>query len=109
MLNFLLSTKNIQFRQNLVSKGVVSNYGKGGGATKWERGHVSNRSIAITPMKRGGGQTSFSHAEGVGGTTSFGIVYTWKLEVLAILKGGGGRKKFPLFKRRGGAKHFTLS
>ena len=30
---------------------------------------------------------------------SFGVVFTLYLEVLAILKGEGGSKKFPLFKR----------
>ena len=53
-----------------------------------------------------GGRKSFIHAEGGGGTKSFGVVFTRKLEVLAILY--GGREKFPLFKR-GGAKSFTLS
>ena len=47
---------------------------------------------------RGGGG-SFSHAEGGGDTTSFGVVFVRYLEVLAILK--GGRKKFPPLKRRG--------
>ena len=45
-------------------------------------------------MKRGEGGTSFSHAEGGGGTKSFGVVFTRKLEVLAILKGGGAQKDF---------------
>ena len=47
-----------------------------------------------------GGRQSFSHAKGGGGTTCFGEVFTQKLEVLVILK--GGRKTFPLFKE--GAK-----
>ena len=42
-----------------------------------------------------------------GGTMGFKVVFTWYLEVLNILKGGGVGKKFPLFKR-GGAKSFTL-
>ena len=33
-----------------------------------------------------------------GGTKHFWGSFTWKLEVLAILKGGGAQK-FPLFKR----------
>ena len=66
-------------------KGVVTNYGEEGrgGTTKREVGHVKFYS-----HEKGGGK-SFSHAEGVGGdTTSFGVVFTQKLEVLAILKGG---------------------
>ena len=59
-------------------KGLVTNYGEGGGglqnrrgggatnggggATKWEGGHVK-----FYPYERGGGET-FSHAEGGGGT-----------------------------------------
>ena len=49
----------------------------------------------------------FNHAEGGGGTKSFEVVLTRELEVLAIVM-GGGRKKFPPFKR-GGTKSFTLS
>ena len=37
--------------------------------------------------------------KGGGGTTSFEVVLTWELEVLAIVM-GGGRKKFPPFKVR---------
>ena len=40
------------------------------------------------PYKKRGGGRSFSHAEGGGGTNSFGVVIMRKLEVLAILKGG---------------------
>ena len=41
-----------------------------GGATKRKGGTGS-----FTPTKRGGGK-SFSHAEGGGGTTIFGVVFT---------------------------------
>ena len=54
-----------------------------------------------------GGGGGGSHAKGVGGTTSFGVVLTREIQVLAILKGGGG-KKFPPLKREG-AESFTLS
>ena len=40
-----------------------------GGLQNRRGGHVK-----FTPMKRGGGK-SFSHAEGGGGTTSFGVVF----------------------------------
>ena len=49
---------------------------------------------SYTPTKRGGGRKRF--------WGSFYVV------ALAILK-GGGLKKFPLFKRGGGAKGLTLS
>ena len=39
-------------------------------------------------------------------TTSFEVVLTWKLEVLAILK--GGTKCFHLLKRKGGRAHKTF-
>ena len=50
-------------------------------------------------MKRGGGEVLAMPKEWWG-TTSFGVIFTQCLEVLAILK--GGRKKFPLFKGGGG-------
>ena len=40
-----------------------------------------------------------------GGHNKFGVVFTWYIEVLAILK--GGCKTFPLFER-GDMKCFTL-
>ena len=40
--------------------------------------------------KGGGGGESLSHAEAGEGTKSFEVVFTRKLEVLAILMGGGG-------------------
>ena len=63
----------------------------------------------------GGGGGYKTGVEGGGGTTSFEVVLTWELEVLAIVM-GGGRKKCPPFKRgaykkvltcyEGGAKSF---
>ena len=41
-----------------ISKGLVTNYGERGGATKGKGGHVK-----FYPYKKGGGK-SFSHAEG---------------------------------------------
>ena len=49
-------------------------------------------------MKRGGGRTSFSHAEGGGSTKSFGVVFTF----ISFSHIEGGHKEFPLFKRLGG-------
>ena len=90
--------------------------GGGGGATKPEGGGGGTGSF--TPMKRwwwGGGGGVFSHAEGEV-TNSFGLVLTWELDVLAILKGdaksyyplkGGGHDKFyPVLRVGGCAKCF---
>ena len=59
--------------------------------------------LSFTPTKEGGAEKRFSRAEGGGGggwgTTSFEVVLTWELEVLAIVM-GGGRKMFPPFKVR---------
>ena len=76
--------------------------GRGGGGGYKTRGGGGR----FDPTEGVGGG-SFSHAEGGGGTNSSGVVLTWYLEVLAILK-GAGNKKFPLFKR-GVMKCFTLS
>ena len=51
------------------SKGLVTNYGEGGGYKTGGGGHVK-----FEPYEKGGGK-SFSHAEG-GGTKSFGIGFT---------------------------------
>ena len=46
-------------------KGLVTNYGEGGGykTRRWGGGGI----LSFTPMKRGGGGKSFNHAEGGGG------------------------------------------
>ena len=51
-------------------KGLVTNYGEGGGYKTGGGGTLS-----FTPSKRGGGK-SFIHAEG-GGTKSFGVFFAW--------------------------------
>ena len=56
--------------------------------------------MCFTPTKRGDGKC-FSHAEG-GGTTSFKVVLTRELKVLAIVT--GGTKSFTVL--RGGRKMF---
>ena len=68
-------------------------------------------------QKKGGRRKSFSHAVGGGGTQSFEVVFTWELEVLAILnwgggalkafsplKGGGSKKFYPVLSGRGGGR-----
>ena len=45
--------------------------------------------LIYTPTKKGGSGKSFRHAEGGGATTSFGVVLTRELEVLAILERRG--------------------
>ena len=54
----------------------------------------------------GGGRGDLAMLKGGGGYKRFGVVLTHVLAVLAILE--GGRKKFPSFKRRD-AKGFILS
>ena len=73
----------------------------GSGATKREGGMRS-----FTSTKRGGGAKQVLAMLNAGGSTSFGVVFTWELEVLARVK--WGHEKCPLFKK-GAKKSFTLS
>ena len=61
MTAHLLESYDIsQYRRSQYYKGVVTNYGERGGATKREGGgHVK-----FYPYEKGGGGKSFSHAEG---------------------------------------------
>ena len=59
----------------------------------------------VLPLQKGGAEKVLAMLKG--GTKHFEVVLQRELEVLAIVM-GGGRKKFPSFKR-GGAKCFTLS
>ena len=69
--------------------------GKGGGVQNGRGGG----SCEVLPLEKGGGGgKGFSYDERGGGTTSFGVVFTWELEVLAIVMGEGD-KMFLLFKR----------
>ena len=52
------------------------------------------------PYKRKGEQVFFLAVLKGGGTKSCEVVLTWELEILAIVIGGGGLKKFPPFKVR---------
>ena len=55
------------------------------------------------PYKRGGAEKVLAMLKG--GTQSFEVVFTQELEVLAIVMGEGGHKRFPLL-RGGGAQQF---
>ena len=77
--------------------GLVTNNGKGGGLQTAGGGRISE---VLSLQKKGGADFFFSRAEGGGGTKSCEVVLTWELEILAIVIGGGGRKKFPPFKVR---------
>ena len=62
---------------------------------------------------RGGGEVEkvLAMLKGVGwggGTKHFEVISTWELEVLAILKGGGGTYCHPLKWGGGGATRFTV-
>ena len=64
-----------------ITKGVVTNYREGGGATKREGGGGASEVLPLQ-VKEGG---SCSHTEG--GAEKFWVSFPRKLEVLAILKG----------------------
>ena len=63
--------------------GLVINYGKEGYKTTGGGGQVK-----FYPYKRGGAEKRYSRAGGGWGTTSFEVVLTWELEVLAIVMAG---------------------
>ena len=72
----------------LVLWGLVTNYGEGGGgATKWEGG-----AREVLPLQNRGERTKVLAILKWGDTTSFEVVLTWELEVLAIVMGGGVQK-----------------
>ena len=54
-----------------IGKGVVTNYGEGGWATKREGGHVK-----FCPYEKEGGGGVLAMLKGGGGATRFGVVYT---------------------------------
>ena len=66
------------------SKGVATNYWEGEGSYKTGRGRGGGGGGAsdVLPLRKWNGSKRFSHAEG--GTTSFEVVLTRELEVLAI-------------------------
>ena len=53
------------------TKGLVTNYGEGGGYKTGGGGHVK-----IYQYEKGVAQKSFGHAEGGGGHKSLGVVFT---------------------------------
>ena len=74
--------------------------GGGGGGLQHGRGGGM-----FHPYEKGGGEKVVAMLMGGGGgETSFGLVFMRWFEVLAILR--GRHKRFPLFKRGGGAKRF---
>ena len=95
---------NVRVWSLFTGRGLKNEKVEGGG------GHVK-----FYPYKKGGGDgKSFSHAKGGGGgggITSFEVVLTRELEVLArVMWGGGARKKLPPFTipcpEGGGGKKF---
>ena len=88
--------------------GVVINYREGG----YKAG--GGQKSSFTPNKKGAGVVKVSAMlKRGGGTTSFEIVLTWELDVLARLWVEGWVQKFPPFKGWGGgggcAKSVILS
>ena len=66
----------------------------GRGATKPQGG----TSEVLPLQKRGERKKVLAVLKGGGGTTSFEVVLTWELEVLAIVMWGGGAKSFYPFR-----------
>ena len=83
----------------MVNKGLVTNYGEGGGLQR-EGG------TEVLPLLKGEGGKSLSHADGGWGAKSFGVVFTWSLMTLAILK--GGTNSFHALKRGGGERFYPV-
>ena len=82
-------------------KGLVTNYGEGGGGYKTGGG---GGMWSFTPTKRGGGADKVL-AKLKGGHNKFwGSFYAVAWDFSHIV---GGRKKFPLFKRGGARKVLT--
>ena len=79
---------HISHRANYVeSEGVVINYGKGGGGSiKTGGGGASD----VLPLQKGGMRKVLAILKWGGGTKRFVVVLTRVLEVLTILEGGGG-------------------
>ena len=67
--------------------GLVTNYGEGGG---YKTGRGWGGQVKFYPYKRGGEQKKVLAVLKWGDTTSFEVLLTWELEVLAIKMGGGG-------------------
>ena len=61
-------------------------------------------SEVLSLQKGGGAEKVLAMLKGGGGTNSFEAVLTWEVEVLAILMGGGRRKKFPQGVLKGGGR-----
>ena len=79
-----------------IYKGPVTNYGEGGGATKWKGvgGKFHNYKIKKQQWgEGGGGRKRLRHTEGRVGEKVCRLVLTRELEVLAMLK-GGAQKSF---------------
>ena len=72
------------------AKGLVTNYGEGGGAIKWEGGHVK------LPLRKGGAEKVLAMMKGGGHKKFWGSFYAVTSSLRHIV---GGREKFLLFKR----------
>ena len=70
-------------------KGLVTNYREGGGGYKMGRGGACE----VLPLRKGRGGKSLSHTEG-GGRAKFPLFKRgWREKFYPVLR-GGGRKKF---------------
>ena len=62
----------VEMHEFLISKGLVTNYEEGGGATKREWGGGARE---VLPLRKGGAQKVLAMLKGGGGTKSFGVVF----------------------------------
>ena len=57
-------------------------------------GYNTGKQSKVLPLQKGGGaEKAFAMLKGGGATTSFEVVLTRELEVLAIVMGGGGAQQ----------------
>ena len=94
-----------RFQHVGIPKGLVTNYGEGGGL---QNGRGGGACEVLPLQKKGGGaENVLAMLKGGGHKKFWGSPYTLGGSFSHIV-GGGGHVKYSLFKKGGGAKRFTL-